>query len=395
LVVTALERSSGARCTLPAAAARLVAHGFAGAAALAIVVAAARSSATVDFAVYYAGGKAAAHGSYVDVRAVQRSLRADRLPRSARAPVPYGSPVLMATVFRPLAALPPDTAVAVYYAGLALVLGFTAWRLSPNGAGFMLFGLVASGPFLRALTLGNWSVVTGCLLLLTYLDARDGRVLRGSAWLAAAALWKVYPLVVFVPFVVTRTWRALFVAAGLGMAAILVTVLVLRPGPFIDAVRYALVVMRPDNVHAVNLSVPGVVHRLTGDATLASTLALVLPLAVAAVLWAWRAAPVSDLLALASVVMLLTGALTWDHYGTALFVFLPWLADQRLSPGARRVAVWLFAAAMVPWFLLVVEDARSVSAYFRFPTLPGALAMATFMSLVVFRKARAAAEVRS
>jgi hypothetical protein len=356
-------------------------------------VAAARGTAAVDFAVYYAGGKAGVDTTYVDEARVQAILIADHLPRSPRAPVPYGSPVLMATVFRPLAALPPGAAVAVYYAAFLLVLAATARRLSPDGTGFVLFGLVASGPFLRALTLGNWSVVTGCLLLLAYLDARAERRNRSSLWLAAAGLWKVYPVVVFVPFLVARAWRALAVAATVAAVAVGLTVAVLGPGPFVAAVRYALTVMRPDNPHAINLSLPGVAYRLTGDPTAASCLAIVLPLGVAAVLFRWRRAPLADLVAFAAVTMLLTGALTWDHYGTALFVFLPWLADQHLRPAARRAGIWLFAALMAPWFLLIAEEPASISAYLRFPYLPGALVLASFIGIVVQRKACAAAEV--
>ena len=369
---------------------RRTAQAAAAAAAVAIVVAAARSSATVDFAVYWAGGKAAAETSYVDVRRVQEILRAEGLPRSARAPVPYGSPVLIATVFRPLAALPPRVAVAGYYAALLGLLLATAWRASPNGTGFALFGLVVSGPFLRALTLGNWSVVTGCLLVLAYLDARDGHRERSSGWLAAAALWKVYPVVAFVPFLVVGAWRALLVAVALAASAIAVSAAVLGPGSFVDAVRHGLTVLRPDDAHAVNMSLPGVAFRLTGDVTVASLLALALPLGVAGMLLSWRRAPLPDLLAFATVAMLLTGTLTWEHYATALFVFVPWLAAQRVGPAARRLGIWLFAALMAPWFLLVPEDPAAASAYLRLPCLPGALVLTAFIGVVVHRKARAA-----
>jgi hypothetical protein len=391
---TTIERARAAPPALAAVAVRYLGQALVAVAALAIVAAASQSSAAVDFWVYWAGGRAAAHGSYVDEAAVQEILRAHDLPRSERAPVPYGSPVLMATVFRPLGALAPPTAATVYFGGLALLLAWTAWRLSPSGVGVVLFGLVVSAPFLRALTLGNWSVATGCVLVLAYLDARAGRLERSGAWLSAAALWKVYPLVALVPFLVTRAWRVLFVAAALGIMAVALTVLVLGPPQFVEAVRFAIGVMRPDNPHAVNLSLPGVATHFSGDPLVGGHLAVVLPLCVAACLWAWRAAPVADLLALASVAMLLTGALTWDHYGTALFVFLPWLGDQRLSPTARRVGIYLFAVAMVPWFLLVAEDASTAAAYLRFPTLPGALAMTAFMAIVVHRKTRVQAEVR-
>ena len=172
------------------------------------------------------------------------------------APVPYGSPALIATVFRPLAALDARRALAVYYAACLLLLSYTAWRLSPRWIGPMLLGLVLSGPFFHALTLGNWSVVTGCLTLLTYLDVRGRRVARASVWLSLATLWKLFPIVLFVPFAVKRMRRPLIVASCIGTAGVALSIVVLRPQEFAEAVRFGLTVMRPTNTTALNLTSP-------------------------------------------------------------------------------------------------------------------------------------------
>jgi len=137
--------------------------------------------------------------------------------------VPLLSPPPIAVLFRPLAALPHELGVYVWWAAcvvaiLATITALVARR--PILAGAAL--LVLAVPVAYELGVGNVNgFVLAGLVLAWFLFSR-GKETAAGATLAAIAVLKVTPAVLVVWLIAERRWRAVgaFVATGVALAAV-------------------------------------------------------------------------------------------------------------------------------------------------------------------------------
>lgn len=256
-------------------------------------------------------------------------------------------PTFAALLMLPMAYLPWWLVMAVSVAATVVVTVVLVWRLVPRlgqpvwfVVGVALALLIAFEPMRETVTFGQVNLL---LLGLVAADLLWG-LPAGRAWagvgIGLATAIKLTPGVFIVYLLVTRRFRAAFVAMGTAAAATLVTAAV---APAASREFWTDALWDTDRVGNLafvsNQSLRGLVARLDGP----SWLWLLLVAAVVA-FWAWRVrgAPYAYGLALTGVLGCLVSPVTWVHHLVWLIPALILLVDAAVR--TRRLAPLTLAA---------------------------------------------------
>lgn len=269
------------------------------------------------------------------------------------APWPYLNPPLLAWLLAPVALLPFNVAFGLWIVASAAALG---WAARLCGAGW--WGALSAAAFLPSfVALGSGQVAPLLVLALAgmaRLEARD-RWAPAGVLLAVAAVKPQLALLVPVALLAAGRWRAVALAAGLGVVVAALTVAALGP----DGIRAWLGTLArfSNNPYFLRWSLVPVLG--SGGWWVALAVAAVL---VALAARRWRA----DALLVTGVGIV--GSVLLNHYLTPsdlVVLLLPaWAlcaggAGSRALGGALWAAGWL--ALWLPWVLLAGEVAVLVA----------------------------------
>lgn len=181
------------------------------------------SDETIDSYSYYFAASALAQGLDPYDTATLQELAPDALGFV----FPYLYPPVLAVLWRPLTALAPGDAHAVFVIlnlVLAAVNGALVWSLvraellaadrsdAARLAGWLVLFVLAHavmGPLVSSLRLGQVNVLLATLVLLALRFEQRDRPVRAGICLGAAILLKVTPVVFLVDLVLRRRWRTL------------------------------------------------------------------------------------------------------------------------------------------------------------------------------------------
>jgi alpha-1,2-mannosyltransferase len=242
----------------------------------------------------------------------------------------YLYPPPFALAFVPFALLPSDIAlwawtvllVAAFIGGSLLlpVTPTTRWLV------ILLGGLM--WPVLYSVKLGQ----VGPLLYLAFavgwrwLD----EPLRLGASIAAGALIKLQPALLFGWALVTRRWQAVAVGAGVVGVATAVSLVVLPTGTWADYIALLQRVSTP--VTTPHNFTPGAIaYQLGVTEDVATVFQWVTVLATLVVtVWAWLRTTAERAYLVTVVASQLVSPLLWDHYAMLLLLPVAWLLDRRL-----------------------------------------------------------------
>jgi alpha-1,2-mannosyltransferase len=239
----------------------------------------------------------------------------------------YPPPFAIAMV--PFALLPEPLGMWLWLAGLvaAFLAGVALLpvRSSVRWAVVLLAGV--SWPFTYSIKLGQ----VGPLLFLAFAVAwrfRDRPVALGTS-IAAGALVKLQPALLFGWALVTGRWRAVAVGVGLGLAVAAVSAIVLGPQTWFDYVdllrRVSGAVTTPQNL------APGAVAFQLGvpEATAGALQLAVMVVVVAVTVVAWFRLDDEASLVVTVAASQLLSPLLWDHYAMLLLLPVALLLERR------------------------------------------------------------------
>jgi len=238
----------------------------------------------------------------------------------------YPPPFLLLAL--PFAMLPAEAAIWAWTAFLlaAFVLGVVALPVRPTTRWLILILAGLMWPFLYAVKLGQVGPLLFVLFALgwRWLD-RDREL---GIVTALGTLVKLQPAVVFLWAATRRRWAVLAWGAGVGLAAVAVSILVLGSGAFADFLTLARQLADP--VSTPHNFTPGAIaYQLGVPADVANVIQLaamvgVLLVVIAGGLWG---APVPGYLA-AVVASQLLSPILWDHYAMLLLLPVAYLLDR-------------------------------------------------------------------
>ncbi len=174
--------------------------------------------------------------------------------------VPLLSPPFIAVIWRPLALLPWDVALAIWWAGAIVAIGLVIYgmlRARPifASAALVVFAL----PLTFQIPTGN---VNGYILLAavaTWLYARAGRDTEAGLLVAIAAGVKLTPAILLVWLVTQRRWRAV---RAFGVAAIAVAIISLVGAGWENHLAYLDVIRDTQTVGTTPWSLAGLARAL-------------------------------------------------------------------------------------------------------------------------------------
>jgi hypothetical protein len=249
-------------------------------------------------------------------------------------------------ILQPVTLLNPDVLHSVLVVVSLMLFGYMGGRLFPKvtqtswtSSLLLTAVLVLSGPVLRSLEFGTWSVILASLVAWSWAELRStDRAIAGIP-LGIAIGMRLFPALLLIPILLARRMRAVVVAATTAV--------------FLNVAGMALfgISMR----EAVNglASAENTWLGIGGNGSLVKPLnvwlgvspsSIVLALALLVSLWVWRASRVPNslnvTLTIATLGMLLAAPLSWEHYDMLLFLPIA-LALSRAS----RVVVPAFAWA--------------------------------------------------
>jgi len=214
----------------------------------------------------------------------------------------------------------------------------------------------------------NVNIVIAALLVAAAADLHEGRETRAGTWVGLAAAVKAYPALLLGYFAYRRQWRAL--TAGVGLAAALTLVALLRYGPAggLDSARDWL---------SLTTAHRWTTQSLWGFTALlgappASSFALG-PAGLLAGAWVFRGSFSSDRpfyeVGIVATLAVLLSPITHLHYFVLLFP--AWIAALSLPPPAGNVILWRAALVVAgiltsgvlhfglyPPFLTVIETSN-------------------------------------
>jgi hypothetical protein len=204
--------------------------------------------------------------------------------------------------------------------------------------------------FLLALIVGGWAA------------ERSGRPWCAGVLLGCAAVLKLFPTFLLLPFLLRGRWRVLLGAAAAAMAWTALTLLVLGPGAYRDYVEFVLPHLQRYHVAPRNLSLTGfwskvclVAHALLGyDHRLVLRGLIAVSCLAVTGLAAWRCAQArsreafDQAFALAVIAMLLVSPITWCH--AFLLLLLPAALFAASLPAGRG---WRLALGVCLAFLFL------------------------------------------
>jgi hypothetical protein len=252
-------------------------------------------------------------------------------------------PIPAALLATPLTLLPVGAAAALFVALSLVALGATLWLLGVKD--WRVYGLVALWPAtIAALQTGNLTILLVLLVAVAW-RLRERPVLSGLAVGVAIALKLfLWPLVVW--YLALRRWSSAAVAAGTGVAALLLVLPLASLASFVHLMRNLGDTFGGHSYNPVGLLVQS---GATG-VHVAQLVALAAGLAVLAVAYRRRSLPWSIA---ASLVL---SPIVWLHYFVLLVVPIA-LARPRLAPlWALPLVMWVCAgtAGDVRWWHVVV-----------------------------------------
>jgi alpha-1,2-mannosyltransferase len=241
----------------------------------------------------------------------------------------YLYPPPFAVAFVPFALLPPDAALWLWTALLvgAFVGGTLLLPVAPTTRWLVILLGGLMWPVLYSVKLGQ----VGPLLYFAFAVGwrwLDEPIRLGGS-IAAGAIVKLQPALLFGWALVTGRWRAVAVGLGLVVASVVVSVLALPAGTWADYVallgRVSSPVTTPHNF------TPGAIaYQLGASAEVATVIQWVSVALVGAVtVWAWLRASAERSYLVTVVASQLVSPLLWDHYAMLLLLPVAWLLDRR------------------------------------------------------------------
>jgi glycosyl transferase family 87 len=318
-------------------------------------------SYTVDLQEDYLAARALRDGIDIFTPVTQLSARYFPAPTS-NFPHPNPHPPLLALMSLPLTVVPFPTVVFLWLgANAALLILVGRWMgLSPRWS----LALAAWPPLWCLLAIGQFELLILALAMSGWRAAAGGRDWRAGMWLGLAAVVKLYPALLLVPFAVRGRWR-LLLGAGIVLALGQVGNLV-AAGPSGFVRYYEEIVPGVSAIYmrsGLNSAPYAALLRLLGGATDVSPLiaapAAVLPATIATSLLAFtallklepEAAPAAVLAAL---------PVGWYYFAV---LTLPQLIALLRRPECRRIGVLIVVALSfaLPLVNLVVGWSHGVA----------------------------------
>jgi alpha-1,2-mannosyltransferase len=358
--------------------------------------------------------------------AIYNEARSAAFTRAARSlgfdeiPTAFVHTPLVAVAARPLTWLPYPLVARTWLVAAALATLFVLFAsarvfapslASPSAAAIVLALLLAFEPIRYALALGQTTPFIVALMLGALWSARSERPALAGVLLALPAFIKLTPILLVVPWVVERRWRALSSLAIALAALTCASFVVAGVGPNLEYARRVSEIGRATLVAYNNQSLPALLERLGRpgiEITRWHTIALspatrtLVGASVAAMIaggvWAvWGAPPERRervTCAIAFVVMLLAPTIAWTHYFVLLVPAgaLGWeLAPAARSPRAvRGVVLAALALCSRPLLLDQVHQLRGPVTILIGPTIAALLVYATVVIVARAGRNRAA-----
>ncbi len=263
----------------------------------------------------------------------------------------YPPPFAIAAI--PFALLPLAVATWTWLALIvAALLGAIALMPVRGSVRWTVLLLAAvSWPTLYSIKLGQ----VGPLLLLAFVVAWRSldRPMRLGAAMAAGALIKVQPAVLFGWALATRRWRSAAIGLAVVAVAVVVSAAVVGPSALVDYLRVLLAISKPvttpQNVTLGAVAYQGGVPE--GTATVLQVALMAGTLAVAAIAWIRADGEVSFVVSV--VASQLISPVLWSHYAVILLLPTAFLLQRRQWWAALiPLAGWL-PAIVVPLTFLV------------------------------------------
>jgi alpha-1,2-mannosyltransferase len=319
-----------------------------------------------DFLAYHLAGDRILHGqSFYDLSATQTGG--------------FGLfyyPPPFAVAFAPIALVPPDAAVWLWFAASVAMIVGAIWILpvSPGVRALTLLLAAIDWPVAYALKLGQ----VGPLLLLVFAIGwrwRDRPGILGAAGALGAAV-KVQPGLILAWAVLTRRWRAVVIGAIVGMVLVILPVVATgRLGIWFDFLALLRQVSNP--ITTPHNFTPGAIAFQQGASEASAgliQLANTALVALAVVVSALRH-PAATSYLVAVVASQLISPVLWDHYAMLLLLPVAALLDRGqwwavviplatsvlllpvgLAPFLYPLAFWL---ALVALLVVGERDARA------------------------------------
>jgi hypothetical protein len=248
---------------------------------------------------------------------VQRELIGEE-PSFSGGALPFTSPPWLAALVVPLVPFPLAVAFGIFTALSLLLLALAAWRLAWGGIGTRLVAVavvLSAWPTTMAAIRGQSSLAVAALVGLSVSASLAGAQGRAGAFAGLAALKPTLLLLWGLYLIVDRRWRAVAVAAGVVLALIGITAVVVSPKAVSDYPAYLLSLGAGDTpgIHVEQMiNWRGAAARLgVGDSPFAAA-GVALTLAAVAFCW-WLARSSPRAVALAAAVAFVATPLVVPH----------------------------------------------------------------------------------
>lgn len=326
-----------------------------------------------DFDLYYYGGRAERSGTYTDTERVLR-LADEEHAEPTRNDV-FGAPTLVALVFQPLSALDRVVALRVWLVLSCALLAVALLLAAPRAPGVWLGAYALVVGFHVALRLGQASIVIAALLVLAWAFLARDRDVPAGVCLAIAISFKLFPVFLVVPLLAHRRWAALRALVWTLVLLGVATIVALGPGDVGAAIRGTADTASYVYPAHQNMSIPGILLRVTDSEALAKASSIVLTFVAAYLLLRNRLSTVAATFAVATVAMLAVQSIAWDHYFPMTVVAFLGLA----AAWPRRAAGPLVAGAALAYVLVAQTEpvtwlgTRHAAALINAPALYGAI----------------------
>lgn len=244
--------------------------------------------------------------------------------------VPLLSPPFIAVIWRPLAALPAELGVYLWWIGaIASICGVLAWLLVRRPVVAALAILLLDVPITFELGVGN---VNGYLLLgtvATWLLIRRGHDRLGGAVVATMAAIKIWPAILAVWFVAQRRWGAVAAFAAAGAVCLLVSVL----GAGLDAhVQYLDIARQTGTTGLSDGSLAGIATMLGAPDGVARLLPYLAAAGGAGAILAFRRHPGATYALAVATMLFASPVVNINGYSLLLGMLVPLAAPAAGSP---------------------------------------------------------------
>lgn len=230
---------------------------------------------------------------------------------------------------------------AIWMLGVAVSAALLIWILRPSlGLPLACVAVLCFAPTTISLYAGNISILIAVLYAVAMRDDW-----RGVPALLLGALLKLTPAVALVALA-TRSRRALLTAALLGPLAFVAALPWVRPAWWLTGTLRAMTIPAGEFASGASLSLTALLEFRTPYGAVAPPLTIVL---AAITLWRCRTLPSPYAIAVASLLPLLVGRITWTNHAV---MALPALA-LLWRDGHRRLA-------FLAWFILAILGGANI-----------------------------------